>query len=87
MALAEETEMDTRTVAACGAVIGSADDGLYELSIWWRRNGHQRMEHSQYERLTWGELCDVLSSELDGVRPGWEVGGGWSQPPLYWEGR
>jgi len=56
-------------------------EGSYQVVFWYRLE-RGRMHSETYDALTWEEALDVVQSELDGHRPGWEIGTGWRQPGL-----
>lgn len=77
--------MLTNRVMAVGFVLmqNSPDDGYLSLKTWTRLSGQQGSFSEEYDRLTYLEALEVIVAHADTNRPGWEVGDGWSQPPLF----
>lgn len=75
--------MRARVIEMTGVVISMNEEGSYALDVWARVFGDPSATHTYYDRLSWNEAGDVIASELHSHRPGWLVGDGWSQPPLF----
>lgn len=60
----------------------AAGDGL-SLKTWTRLQGQSGSFTDEYHSLTYLEALQVIEAHCDGNRPGWAVGDGWSQPPLF----
>ena len=69
-------------VSQVGASISIQSDGWYAVTIWHRLKGGGRHHECLYADLSWTEAIDVVLAEVHGRRPGWQLGEGWSQPPL-----
>lgn len=70
-------------VAAVGVGVTLQADGWYAVKVWHRLQGGGRMHTTDYADLSWSEALDVMLAELHARRPGWALGGGWQQPPLF----
>lgn len=70
-------------VRVTGCSVHRETGGYYAITSWYLLEDGGRMQEVLYQALTWTEACDVVMAELDGHRPGWPVGDGWSQPPLF----
>jgi hypothetical protein len=75
--------MNSTKVEACGATVSMMQGGWYCVDFWTRFEGRPRAEHVLFERMEWNEVQDTVDSMLASSRPGWAVGLGWSQPPLF----
>lgn len=73
----------TSEVHATGVLVERDDDGWYTVKHWSRLKGSTHTEHVSYLSLSWGEALDCVFSCLVASRPGWVIGAGWSQPPLF----
>jgi len=77
--------MTENRVIAVGFVVSPSEESRSALRVefWFRMAGSGSTERTTYDPLSWAEALDVVSAELETHRPGWAVGDGWAQPPLF----
>lgn len=78
--------MAVNNVDACGVVFRLGEDGYYQVQAWVRLRGSMGAATTEYDGLTWPEAQDVAAEHVTAHRPGWAVGDGWRQPPLFGPG-
>jgi hypothetical protein len=57
--------------------------GYYTVTTWYHMANGGRMQDTEHVGLSWPEVHDVVDATLDDFRPGWAIGAGWRQPPLF----
>lgn len=70
-------------VERVGIMVSRSKGGAYELRVLHAGAGQLLGQAHEYDELGWTELLDVLLSELDCRRPGWEYTALGHQPPLW----
>lgn len=76
--------MPSNCVMAVGFVLTAVDANPNDIHVktWVRLSGSQGADSHEYEHLTYLEALELIVTTSDNNRVGWQIGDGWSQPPL-----